>query len=224
MSKKIFITGTGTDVGKTYISALLVKYLKSLGYKSGYYKAAVSGNDEINGVLTAGDAKYVKEIAALCETPNEMVSYVYKEPVSPHLAAIKENNPIDMNKIKNDFNTICNKYDFVTVEGSGGIVCPIRYDNKKILLEDIIKELNLSVIIVTNAKLGSINSAVLTTEYLKSRNISIKGIILNNFNENDFMEADNKKMIEDLCQIPVLACVKYNDTDIKAEGLECLYE
>lgn len=224
MSKNIFVTGIGTDVGKTYVTALIVKYLKDLGYKSSYYKAAVSGNDRINGELTAQDAKFVTEVAGINENPNNLVSYIYQEAISPHLAAIKENLPADINKIKKDFENICKKNDFVTVEGSGGILCPIRYDEQKIWLEDIIKALNLSTIIVANAKLGSINATGLTFSYLKSKNIPIKGIILNEFDENNFMERDNKKMIEDLTQVKVLACVKKNDKNIVIEGIEGLYE
>ncbi len=224
MSKSIFITGIGTDVGKTYVTALIVKYLKDLGYNSGYYKAAVSGNERVNGELVAGDAKYVKEIANLSDNANEMVSYIYEEAISPHLAAIMENKPVEIEKIKEDFKKVCSKNDFVTVEGSGGILCPIRYDNKKVWLEDIIKELNLSTIIVANAKLGSINATGLTVSYLKSKNIPIKGIILNNFDENDFMEKDNKKMIEELTGVKILACVKDNAKTIEIKGLENLYE
>ncbi|MBQ3311223.1 dethiobiotin synthase [bacterium] len=224
MSKNIFITGVGTDVGKTYVTALIVKYLKDLGYKSGYYKAAVSGNERINGELVAGDAKYVKDIANLSENPNDMVSYIYEEAISPHLAAIREKEPVEIEKVRKDFKRVCENHDFVTVEGSGGILCPIRYDDKKIWLEDIIKELNLSTIIVANAKLGSINATGLTVSYLKSKNIPIKGIILNNFDENDFMEKDNKKMIEELTGVKILACVKDNAKTIEIKGLEDLYE
>ena len=224
MSKNIFITGIGTDIGKTYVSALIVKYLKELGYKSGYYKAAVSGNEKVNGVLIPQDAKFVRDTAKLDEDVNNMVSYVYEEAVSPHLAAIRTNNPVDMSVIINDFEKICQKNDYVTVEGSGGILCPIRYDSQKIWLEDIIKKLNLSVIIVANAKLGSINSTGLTVSYLKSKNIKIKGIILNDFCENDYMEQDNKSIIEDLTQTNIIACVKRNAQDIVIKGIEKLYE
>ena len=224
MSKNIFITGIGTDIGKTYVSALIVKYLKELGYKSGYYKAAVSGNEKVNGVLIPQDAKFVRDTAKLDEDVNNMVSYVYEEAVSHHLAAIRTNNPVDMSVIINDFEKICQKNDYVTVEGSGGILCPIRYDSQKIWLEDIIKKLNLSVIIVANAKLGSINSTGLTVSYLKSKNIKIKGIILNDFCENDYMEQDNKSIIEDLTQTNIIACVKRNAQDIVIKGIEKLYE
>ena len=224
MSKNIFITGTGTDIGKTYISAMLVKKLKDLGYKSGYYKAAVSGNERENNILIAQDAKFVKEFANLVQEPNSMVSYIYEEAISPHLAAIRENKPVDMNVIKKDFQKISSQSDFVTVEGSGGILCPIRYDKKQIWLEDIIKELNLSAIVVSNAKLGSINAAGLTVSYLRTKNIKIKGIILNNFNKEDFMEQDNKKMIEELTKCKILATVSQNATVLDIEGLENIYE
>lgn len=224
MSKNIFITGTGTDIGKTYISALLVKYLKDSGYKSGYYKAAVSGNERINGELVAGDALFVKNIAGLSQDINDMVSYIYEEPLSPHLAAKRENKQVELNKIKHDFEKISSENDFVTMEGSGGILCPIRYDSEKIMLEDIIKMLNLSVIILSNAKLGSINAAGLTVSYLRNKNIHIKGIILNDYNPNDFMEQDNKKMIEEITQTKILATVEHGQTEVEFKGIEELYE
>lgn len=77
---------------------------------------------------------------------------------------------MDLNKIKDDFKSVCHKYDYVTVEGSGGIICPIRWDNSEhILLEDIIKTLELNTIIIADSGLGTINATVLTTEYLKSK-------------------------------------------------------
>lgn len=225
MSKNIFITGIGTDVGKTYITALIVKLLKEKGHKSLYYKAAVSGNDRVNGEVISGDSKFVCEAAGLNENPNDLVSYIFKEPISPHLAARRENCKIEMSKIIKDFNNISKNADFVTVEGSGGILCPIYYENdKKILLEDIIKSLNLSVIIVSNAKLGSINSAVLTVSYLKAKDIKIKGIIINDFDEKSFMEEDNIKMIEELTGVKIIAKVGRNQKNIEIENIEDLYE
>ncbi len=224
MSRNIFITGTGTDIGKTYISALLVKYLKDIGFRSGYYKAAVSGNKRINGELIAEDALFVKNLAGLTQEANEMVSYIYEEPLSPHLASEREHRFVELNKIKNDYEKICAQNDFVTMEGSGGIICPIRYNNEKIMLEDIIKMLNLSVIIVSNAKLGSINSAALTVSYLREKRIPIKGIILNCFDPYDFMEQDNRKMIEEITQTKIIAAVEHGQTNMKFEGIERLYE
>ena len=82
------------------------------------------------------------------------------------------------------------------------------------MLEDVIKELDLSVLIVANAGLGTINATVLTVEYLKSKNIKIEGIILNNFHKGNVMEEDNLIMIEKLTNIEVIGIVESNQKDI----------
>ena len=121
---------------------------------------------------------------------------------------------MDLNKIKDDFKSVCHKYDYVTVEGSGGIICPIRWDNSEhILLEDIIKTLELNTIIIADSGLGTINATVLTTEYLKSKNIGIKGIILNHYTGNH-MQKNNMDMIQELTGVPVIECVAPNDKNI----------
>lgn len=226
MSKKIFITATGTDIGKTFVTALMVKKLRDAGYNAGYYKAALSGAEVTENGLIPGDAYYVNKIANINAKIENIVSYTYKEAVSPHLASKIEGNPVEMEKVISDFNKALLKYDYLTMEGSGGIVCPIRYDNKKIMLEDIIKELELSTLIIADAGLGTINSVVLTAEYLKSRNISIKGIILNRYSKDSLLHEDNRNMIEILTEIPVLAVVKENEKelDIDINKLLEIYE
>lgn len=210
LAKGLFVTATGTDVGKTYVTALLLKKLNEENFSCGYYKAALSGAENI----TESDAGYVKSIAKLNQDDDTLLSYLYKTAVSPHLASQIEGNPVNMGVVKRDFEKVTNLYDHVLVEGSGGIICPIRYDGKeKIMLEDIVKSLNLSTIVIADAKLGTINSTVLTVSYLKSKNIAVNGIIINNY-EDGVMEKDNIKMIEELCQIPVIAKVKPNSTDI----------
>lgn len=226
MSKSIFVTGTGTDVGKTYVTALIVKKLREYGLNAGYYKAALSGAEMVNDKLVAGDADYVNTVSRINEKPNDMVSYIYRNAVSPHLASKIEGNPVDINKVVEDYKDICERFDYVTMEGSGGIVCPIRYDeNNKIFLKDIIKELGLSTIIVADAGLGTINSIVLTVEYMRSYNIEIKGIILNKYT-GGIMQEDNKKMVEEITNIPVIACVKpyERNLDIDVDTLKDIYE
>lgn len=217
MSKKIFITATGTDIGKTFVTALIVKKLRDAGYNAGYYKAALSGAEVTEKGLLPGDAYYVNKIANINADMDNLVSYVYKEAVSPHLASQIEGNPVEMNKVLEDFNNALSKYDYLTMEGSGGIVCPIRYDDKKIMLEDIIKELGLSTLIIADAGLGTINHVVITAEYLKSRNIAVKGIILNRYIENNLLHEDNRKMIEMITKIPVIAVVKENDKELSID-------
>ena len=217
MSKGIFITATGTDIGKTYVTGLIVKCLRDAGLNAGYYKAALSGAEIRNDEMIPGDAEFVAKTAGIPAKPADLVSYIYKEAVSPHLAALREGNPVEMDKIKADYQASLAKYDYVTMEGSGGIICPIRWDEKHLLLEDIIKELELGTLVISTAALGSINACVLTTYYLQQHNIPVRGIILNNYDKNDFMQQDNKKMIEELSGVPVISCVASNSTELNIE-------
>ena len=214
MTKCIFITATGTDVGKTYISALLVKELRDLGYNCGYFKPALSGAEVRNGELIPGDCDYVLKTAGIDANPMDYVSYVFKLAVSPHLASEIEKNPIKIEKIKADFERIKRNYDYLVVEGAGGIVCPFNLSENKLMLPDVIKALDLDILVVASASLGTINSTVLTTEYANQQGIKIKGIILNNYNDNDFMQRDNKKQVENLTGIEVVATVEQNATTI----------
>ncbi|HBW36726.1 dethiobiotin synthase [Desulfosporosinus sp. BICA1-9] len=226
MSKGIFITATGTDVGKTFVTGLIVKKLRDAGYKAGYYKAALSGAEVTENGLIPGDADYVNRVANIGEKIENLVSYVYEKPVSPHLAARIEGNPVEMDVVKAAYKKAASQYDYVTVEGSGGIICPIRYDDIKIMLEDIIEELDLSTVIIADAGLGTINAAVLTVEYMRQKNISMKGIIFNHCHEGNVMEEDNKKMVEIMTGLPVLAFIKNNDTELNmdADKLVDLYD
>lgn len=222
MAKALFITATGTDIGKTYVSALICKQMKEEGFDIGYYKAALSGSNDI----TDSDAWYVKDRANLTDSYDEMVSYTYKHAYSPHLAAQIEGNPPDMDVIKKAYKNISKNHEYMIVEGSGGIICPIRYDDdKKIFLEDIIKELDLPCLIVADAGLGTINSAVLTVEYMKSKKIKIKGIILNRFEEANVMHEDNKEMIEKITNIKTVGIIdSVNNIELKADNLYSLFE
>ena len=214
MTKAIFVTATGTDVGKTYISALIVKKMRELGYNCGYFKPALSGAEIVNGKLVPGDCAYVLKTAKINAEPMNYVSYVFKTAVSPHLASEIEKNPINIEKIKSDFERIKKEYDFVVVEGAGGIICPFNLKEQKLMLPDVIKSLGLDILIVASASLGTINSTVLTAEYAKQHNINVKGIILNNYDETDFMQIDNKKQVEALTDVKVVATVKKEDKEI----------
>lgn len=211
MSKQIFVTSTGTDVGKTFISALLVKSMKKYGANCGYFKPVLSGAEKRNSGLWAGDCEYVREIADIKTPASELASYIFEQPVSPHLASEMNNVTISLEKIKTDCEKTKASCDYTVIEGAGGIVCPVLLSaSKTILLKDIIKMLNSDIVIVSQSGLGSINSAVLTAKYAQAEGINIKGIILNNFDKNDFMHRDNAKQIERLTGCKVICKVEKN--------------
>ena len=216
MSKGLFVISTGTDVGKTFISALLVKKLHEAGFKSGYYKAALSGATWQKGKLIPNDADYVNFVSGIDQSLEDMVTYVYESAVSPHLAAKREGNPVVLEKVLTAYTLLTAQYDYLTVEGSGGIVCPLVYDeNRSLMLTDVIQALQLKTILVAPAGLGTINHTVLTVEYARKIGIEVLGLILNRFHTNNAMEEDNRYMLEQLTGLPVIATVEDDEQNIK---------
>lgn len=233
MGKGLFVTGTGTDIGKTYVTGLIVKRLREGNLSAGYYKAAISGAERRkDGSLKPGDAVFVNEFAKINEEEKNLVSYVYEEAVSPHLAAKLNKCEIDFDYVEESYQKALQKYDYLTMEGSGGIICPLRFDNKKhVILDDLILRLHLGVVIVADAGLGTINAGFLTYEHLTRRNIPVKGFILNRWQKNteknlrSIMQEDNLKMLEEMTGIPVIAKVFEGDKNlnISLEKLTALY-
>ena len=183
MGRGLFVTGTGTDVGKTFVTALMVKKLREHGYDGSYYKAALSGAETgKDGGLIPGDAQFVKMAAGLSEAAGDLVTYIYKEAVSPHLASRWNKDSIDLTRIQEDYARHLARHDYLTMEGSGGIICPLSWESeKRLLLEDVILALKLPCVIVADAGLGTINASVLTARYLKERGIRAKGFFFNHW-------------------------------------------
>ena len=208
MSKKLFVTATGTDIGKTYVSALIVKKMRDFGYDCGYFKPVLSGVEEKDGYLIKSDSNYVVKTAGIPTSPDDCVAYWWEEAVSPHLAAKRANQKIDIEKILHKYKKLNEKYEYLLIEGAGGITCPLRLENEeKYLLNDLIHELEAPILIVADGGLGTINSTILTVEYAKAKNIKIKGIVLNNFDPENFMHQDNLRQVEYLTGIKVIAAV-----------------
>ena len=223
MGKGIFVTGTGTDVGKTYVTGLIIKKIKENGMTPGYFKAAMSGNErEEDGTLIPGDALWVKNVSGISQSVEEMCPYVYEHAYSPHLASRLEGNHVEMAVVLDNYRKVKEKYDYITVEGSGGILCPICFDEARIGLTDIIDEMELDCILVADAGLGTINSVVLTYEYMKNRNMNIKGMIFNHYIADNIMHEDNIRMSEYMKGLPNLGKVSKGDVDLNIDIAELI--
>ena len=163
----IFVTGTDTDVGKTFVSAALAALMQSLGYKTGVYKPFQSGAEEKNGFLMAPDLAYVKKIDAFVDTA---CTYLMKPATAPSLAAEIDKISIDMSVIARDYKTLNDKCELVITEGAGGLCVPVA---PRLLTSDIVKFLNLPLVIVARPDLGTINHTLLTINYAKEQNINV---------------------------------------------------
>ena len=226
MGKALFVTGTGTDIGKTYVTGLIVKCLRDAGLSAGYYKAALSGAEvAADGTLLPGDALHVARVAGL-DAADVTVSYVYCDAVSPHLAAQIEHRPMDFAKVAEDYRRAKERTDYLTVEGSGGIICPMRWDDDEhVVLDDLAVRLGLAALVVADAGLGTINAAVLTAEHLHARGIPLRGFIFNNW-QGGLMQEDNVRMVEEITGAHVLARVPHGAAELpmRADALAALYE
>ena len=173
MNKSIFITGTDTDIGKTFVCVGLCLYLESLGLKVGYFKPFQSGAYIENSKKLAPDIEEIKKYSNNIETK---YSYLLDGEVSPYLASKLNNVNIDINKVKNDFDEIKKNNDYTIIEGAGGLYCPAFKGN---LFIDVIEKLNQELIVVTKPDLGRINHTLMTLECAKNRGIKVKGVIVN---------------------------------------------
>lgn len=224
MAKALFVVGTGTDVGKTYVSALLLRWFRERGNDPGYYKAAMSGNlRRADGSLIPGDAQFVRDFAGLRQPPEEMCPYVYENAWSPHLAARVEGDPVEMEVVLQGFRRVLAAHDPVVVEGSGGICCPIRVEREReIWLEDVIRAMALPSVLVADAGLGTINSVMLTAAYMRQRGLLLAGLIFNRCQPGERMQEDNIAMCARMTGLPVLARVCPGDTRLEAEEVGLL--
>jgi dethiobiotin synthetase len=160
MSKTYFVTGIGTEIGKTMVSAFLVEKLKA-----DYWKPIQSGD------LDNSDSLKVKNLISNNETVFHPESYRLTQPFSPHHSANLDGIKIDLDKI-----IIPQTDNDLIIEGAGGLMVPL---NEEELIIDLIKNLDVEVILVSKNYLGSINHTLLSIEALQNRNIKIKGIIFN---------------------------------------------
>lgn len=188
---QIFITGTDTDIGKTITCGWIC-----LHTNYSYFKPIQTGS--LTGKL---DSQIISCLSPITKIYSEI--YVYKKPVSPHLAANLENHKINLAKIK-----LPNTKNLI-IEGVGGLLVPL---NEKKFLIDLISRLNIPVILVTSCKLGTINHTLLSLQALKRKNIPILGVIMNGkFNKNNFDAIKKYGKIKILAQIPFLKKIDTNN-------------
>ncbi len=190
-SKTIFITAIDTSVGKTYYTGLLAKYLKSQGINVITQKFVQTGCDGISDDI-------IEHRRLMGESLNEFdkdgttCPYVFKYPASPHLAAELEGKIIDTEIIFNSTKKLEESFDLVLLEGAGGLMVPIN-ENTTIL--DYIEEKRYPLILVTNAKLGSINHTLLSIETIRYRNMKLLALAFNYFNSESELILENSKKL-----------------------------
>ena len=181
-----FITGTDTEIGKTFVSSLLIKLLVEEGLKVVGMKPIASGATTIDGSLKNDDALSLIHASNVDVDYEKINPYVFEPAVSPHLAAENAGVEIDLKKIKSNFDELEKKSDVVIVEGVGGWYAPLSYN---CTVADLAEELNQPIILVVGLRLGCLNHALLTVQAIRQSGLPIAGWIANHV-EKDFSVAE----------------------------------
>ncbi len=226
MPKGIFITGTDTGVGKTVVSAGLALALKNRGMKIGVMKPVATGCFGDNGRLISADAVYLFEAAE-----NEYASLTspvrFRNPVAPSIASIYEQKEVDLDSIRTAYRELQKHYDYIIVEGIGGMLVPLK---KNYLVANLIREMDLPIVIVSHVSLGAINHTLLTVDSALIRGFPIKGIIFNRapLVNYSLAELTNPRVIHELTGLPVLGTLPdIEDLDVercKYGNLKAIFE
>ena len=211
----IFITGTDTEVGKTIVSAGLALCLRDRGIKVGIMKPIATGCYGQEDRLVSQDAAFLMEAAEGQFPPLHSPSR-FRNPLSPNVAAMLEKKEINVDHILKSYRELESHYDYMIVEGIGGLMVPIKKDY---YVANLIRDMKLPLIVVSSAGLGAINHTLLTLDAATVRGLEIKGIIFNRVSVANYSLAEltNPKVIHDLSGVPVLGSLPEID-DLQTES------
>ncbi|MFA8300853.1 MAG: dethiobiotin synthase [Hyphomicrobiales bacterium] len=188
-----FISGIDTDSGKTYGTGLVGRFLHKKNQDVITMKLVQTGCSGFPDDLVKH-----RELMGVShhevDRKNMTCPYVFKFPASPHLAASLENTSIDINKIDAWTEKLAKRFDYLLIEGAGGLHVPLTLDYT---LLDYLKDRKYPVILVTSSRIGSINHTLLSFEAIKSRGLELAGVLYNHYPiENQFVLDDSKKVFK----------------------------
>jgi dethiobiotin synthetase len=218
MGTGIFITGTDTGVGKTFVACGVASLLRDSGYSVGVMKPAETGCQEKDGHLVPEDAVRLKEASGCDEPLGKISPYRFKDPLAPGVAAERSGASIDIDAIQKLYEEISSRYDITIVEGAGGLLVPIL---SHYTTADLAKLLKLPVLVVAANRLGAINHLLLTLEHASCRGLRVLGYVLNRLESRPSLAAEtNADALRFLTAVPCLAEIPYID---EAETKQTLF-
>jgi len=176
-----FITGTDTDVGKTYVAARIIEAFAQSGVRVSGFKPVASGAEQLQGRWANSDALNLMDQASV-ELPYEKVNpYCFEPAIAPHIAAQQASVEIKHEPIMSAYKKHLDHSDMVIVEGAGGWKVPL---GDELGFDDIASDLGLPIILVVGVKLGCINHALLTEEAILNKGCRLAGWVANSCQEN----------------------------------------
>jgi dethiobiotin synthetase len=205
--KSLFITGTDTDVGKTYVTAGLAVTLRKMGIDVGVMKPFAAGTAQKKG-FKSEDVEILSNAAQVTDPENLVNPQFFPIPASPYTAWKTLKTKPKISTILSSFKKLSKLHDTLLVEGMGGIVTPILKDY---YITNLIKDLKIPTIIVTRTKVGTVNHTIMTVRMCQKYKIPIKGIIINDFDSDGYKTKELTRDLKNLLGIPILGAIPFID-------------
>ena len=210
--KKIFITGTDTEVGKTYCASLMVKKLLESGVDVFPFKPIAAGTQDYGEL---GKPEYTKQInedawslynaVQKRYTLSQINPIVFEQPIAPHIAAKLEKQSLDISRLDNRFKQVEHLGDVQLIEGAGGWYLPL---NDSQLLSEWVAKQGLPVIMVVGIKLGCLNHALLTAQAIEQNDCKLIGWVANFIEGDSTVARENALFLKQKINAPQLAEIK----------------
>ena len=208
----VFITGTDTEVGKTFYSERLLHSLNAQGLRTAAMKPLASGAEVHDEKLRNADALVLQQAANTSFSYELCNPYCFKAAIAPHLAAKQAGVRIDADVILRAYEQLQQQADVTVVEGVGGWLVPLDEDQT---VADLVQAMGLPVVLVVGMRLGCINHALLTVENIKQRGVSLLGWVANVMDPNMSHLHENIESIAQRIQVPLLDTIEFiNNPDV----------
>ena len=202
VKKRLFITGTDTDAGKTFVAAGILAAAKRAGLRTIGLKPVAAGAEEIDGVWRNDDALSLMAQTSVKLAYEQINPVLLKPAIAPHIAAAEEGVNLSVSRLEGVIKgALLTPHDFALVEGAGGWRVPL---NQREMLSDLAKSLNFPVILVVNMKLGCINHATLTAEAIARDGLNLVGWVANMGQDMPYYK-ENIATIDSIITAPLLA-------------------
>ncbi|MEW9668386.1 dethiobiotin synthase [Ammoniphilus sp. 3BR4] len=212
MSQGIFITGTDTDIGKTFVGAGLAAVLKERGIDVGVFKPMMSG---VSREDPKSDVRILKEMSGDTSPLEDINPYQFAEPLAPYVAQKRQGQQISLDEVLASWHKIRDRHSFYIAEGAGGLAVPM---GPRYLVSDMARAIGFPLLIVARPTLGTVNHTLLTIAYARQAGLNVLGVIINGTREDGVAEQTNPGMIEEFSGgIPVLGVLPYLETTDRAE-------
>ncbi len=214
----LFITGTDTEVGKTYVAALIARSLRAGGHRVGVYKPAASGCREAGGELVSDDALQLWEAAGRPGELDRVCPQRFRAPLAPHLAAREEGGRLDPDLLRTGAEYWRSRCEVILVEGAGGLMSPLGEEQ---YVADLADDLSYPLVVVARNALGTINQTLQTLIAAAAfgDGLPVAGIVLNNPTppSDDPSRATNRRELAARSVPPILAEVAWQAERFDAE-------